>query len=79
MLSKLKNAGSGIATQVRPSDEGKAEEPQEDSAMLSAAEDILSAIEAKDAGRLASAIRNAIEIAGDAPPMEGPQEMEGQE
>lgn len=75
MLPWMKNGpkqSAGIAMQVRKPDEGK-ETPNEDPAVLAAAEDILRAIDSKDAKHLAQALRAAFQILDSEPDEEGPQ------
>ena len=48
------------------------EEQENDQGLISAAEDIMSAISAKDAGKLAQALKAAFEICDEMPHEEGP-------
>lgn len=68
---------AGIIMDVRKPDETSQEpESNEDSAMMAAAEDILRAIEMKDAKHLAHAMQAAYDICSNAPETESPSESE---
>lgn len=69
-LKKAKESGSAPSSVVtrKPDDSGEVD------SMHVAAEEMLSAIENKDAGALASALRAAFELADSEPHSEGPHE-----
>lgn len=67
-----------IMAKVKPEGDMQSEgmEGDHDPALMSAAEDLISAIHAKDAMRVASAIKAAFEISDSDPHMEGPMESD---
>lgn len=58
---KAKPQQTGVIVQARKPDEGK-EKPAEDQGLMACAQDLISAIETKDAKAVASALRAAHEI-----------------
>ena len=70
----LKNRAkdAGLITQICAPDEKPEQEHEEDHGLMSAASDILDAIETKDHKKLASAIRATFQICDSEPHEEGP-------